>query len=82
MFNNRNGQFVWFIIVWYMPVGSDTMLATVTSAVRFTSYNDSISPSPLENTSALPTWQPDPQSNITKPHQCLQVLYEDIGDSR
>ncbi|XP_003978017.1 transmembrane protein adipocyte-associated 1 homolog [Takifugu rubripes] len=58
------------------------MLATVTSAVSFTSYNGSISTSPLENTSVLPTWQPDPQSNITKPHRCLQVLYEDIENSR
>uniref|UniRef100_A0A674MB26 Integral membrane protein GPR175 n=1 Tax=Takifugu rubripes TaxID=31033 RepID=A0A674MB26_TAKRU len=41
-----------------------------------------ISTSPLENTSVLPTWQPDPQSNITKPHRCLQVLYEDIENSR
>lgn len=58
------------------------MLATVTAVVRFAQYNGSVSPSPLENTSAFPTWQPDTESNITKPHKCLQVLYEDVGDSR
>uniref|UniRef100_A0A672IVT1 Integral membrane protein GPR175 n=1 Tax=Salarias fasciatus TaxID=181472 RepID=A0A672IVT1_SALFA len=25
---------------------------------------------------------PDAAANITKPHKCLQVLYEDVGDSR
>uniref|UniRef100_A0A8C2ZAB0 Integral membrane protein GPR175 n=1 Tax=Cyclopterus lumpus TaxID=8103 RepID=A0A8C2ZAB0_CYCLU len=34
------------------------------------------------NTSTFPTWQPDTEANISKPHTCLQVLYEDIGDSR
>uniref|UniRef100_A0A3B4XBI0 Integral membrane protein GPR175 n=1 Tax=Seriola lalandi dorsalis TaxID=1841481 RepID=A0A3B4XBI0_SERLL len=58
------------------------MLATVTAVVRFTQYNGSSSPTPLENTSAFPTWKPDSGANITKPHKCLQVLYEDIGDSR
>uniref|UniRef100_A0A672ZDU7 Integral membrane protein GPR175 n=1 Tax=Sphaeramia orbicularis TaxID=375764 RepID=A0A672ZDU7_9TELE len=58
------------------------MLATVTAVVRFSQYNGSISPTPLENTSVYPTWQPDTEANITKPHKCLQILYEDIGDSR
>ncbi|XP_071384999.1 transmembrane protein adipocyte-associated 1 homolog [Centroberyx affinis] len=58
------------------------MLATVTPVVRFAQYNGSVLPTPLENTSAFPTWQPDSEANITKPHKCLQVLYEDIGDSR
>ncbi|XP_026205279.1 transmembrane protein adipocyte-associated 1 homolog [Anabas testudineus] len=58
------------------------MLPTVTAVVRFAQYNSSISPTPWENTSALPTWQPDSGANITKPHKCLQILYEDIRDSR
>uniref|UniRef100_A0A8C2ZA12 Integral membrane protein GPR175 n=1 Tax=Cyclopterus lumpus TaxID=8103 RepID=A0A8C2ZA12_CYCLU len=58
------------------------MLPTVTAVVRFAQYNGSISPTPLENTSTFPTWQPDTEANISKPHTCLQVLYEDIGDSR
>ncbi|CAL8337812.1 unnamed protein product [Lota lota] len=45
-------------------------------------YNGSTTPSPLENISTFPTWQPDSEANITKPHRCLQVLYEDIGNSR
>uniref|UniRef100_A0A8C7ZGC8 Integral membrane protein GPR175 n=1 Tax=Oryzias sinensis TaxID=183150 RepID=A0A8C7ZGC8_9TELE len=32
------------------------------------------------NTSTHPTWPPD--ANVSKPHRCLQLLYEDIGDSR
>lgn len=58
------------------------MLATVTAVDRFTQYNGSISPTPLDNTSTFSTWQPDTEANITRPHKCLQVLYEDIGDSR
>ncbi|XP_042263446.1 transmembrane protein adipocyte-associated 1 homolog [Thunnus albacares] len=58
------------------------MLATVTAVVRFAQYNGSISPTPLENTSAFPTWQTDTEANVTKPHKCLQVLYDDIGNSR
>ncbi|KAF0035159.1 hypothetical protein F2P81_012917 [Scophthalmus maximus] len=63
-------------------VVSDTMLATVTAVVRFTQYNGSVAPTSWENTSASPTWKPDPEANITRPHKCLQVLYEDIGSSR
>lgn len=55
------------------------MLATVTAVVTLAQYNDTVSPTPLENTSVFPT---EGQANITKPHKCLQVLYEDIGDSR
>ncbi|XP_029906916.1 transmembrane protein adipocyte-associated 1 homolog [Myripristis murdjan] len=59
------------------------MLDHVHQAVmRFVLYNSSVLPTPSENTSAFPTWQPDSEANITKPHKCLQVLYEDIGDSR
>lgn len=58
------------------------MLATVTAVARFAQYNGSVTPTPFENASALPTWSPSPEANITKPHKCLQVLYEDIGDSR
>ncbi|KAM9860121.1 transmembrane protein adipocyte-associated 1 homolog [Aulostomus maculatus] len=58
------------------------MLATVTAVVRFAQYNGSVSPTPLENTSAFPTWLPDTEANISKPHKCLQVLYEDVRDSR
>ncbi|XP_056130006.1 transmembrane protein adipocyte-associated 1 homolog isoform X1 [Lampris incognitus] len=58
------------------------MLATVTAVVRFVQYNGSVMPSPAANTTTFPTWQPDSEANITKPHKCLQVLYEDIGDSR
>uniref|UniRef100_A0A3Q0S8V1 Integral membrane protein GPR175 n=1 Tax=Amphilophus citrinellus TaxID=61819 RepID=A0A3Q0S8V1_AMPCI len=58
------------------------MLATVTAVVSFSQYNGSVSPTPLGNTTAFSTWQPDTQNNITKPHKCLQVLYEDIGQSR
>lgn len=64
------------------PRVPDTMLATVTAVLRFAQYNGSISPTTFENTSTFPTWQPDTEANISKPHKCLQVLYEDIGDSR
>ncbi|KAK7916118.1 hypothetical protein WMY93_011879 [Mugilogobius chulae] len=57
------------------------MLPTVTAVVRFAQYNGSTS-SWSDNSSVFPTMQPDTQSNISKPHQCLQVLYEDIGQSR
>ncbi|XP_055068632.1 transmembrane protein adipocyte-associated 1 homolog [Misgurnus anguillicaudatus] len=55
------------------------MLERVTQSVRFAHY---------ANTSAFPTvenstdFTPDQEINITKPHTCLQILYEDIGDSR
>lgn len=75
--------------VWPIPVvttvfssGFDTMLPTVTAVLRFTQYNGTVSPSPLDNTSTFPTWHPDTEANITKPHKCLQVLYEDVGNSR
>lgn len=63
----------------FNPSGLDAMLATVT-AVVISQDNVSVSPTSLENTSTHPTWPPD--SNVSKPHRCLQVLYEDIGDSR
>uniref|UniRef100_A0A8C9RWY4 Integral membrane protein GPR175 n=1 Tax=Scleropages formosus TaxID=113540 RepID=A0A8C9RWY4_SCLFO len=44
--------------------------------------NGSVPPTPVENSSAIPTCIPEPQDNITKPHRCLQVLYEDISSSR
>lgn len=66
-----------------MPLGLEyIMLDTVTAVVRFAQYNGSIFPTYVENTSAIPTWQPEFEANITKPHRCLQVLYEDIGESR
>ncbi|XP_061912136.1 transmembrane protein adipocyte-associated 1 homolog isoform X1 [Entelurus aequoreus] len=58
--------------------GGKNMLATVTAVVS----NGSATSSPLENTSAFPTWIPESESNISKPHRCLQVLYEDVGNSR
>lgn len=58
------------------------MLPTVTAVVRFTQYNSSVSPTSPSNSSVFPTVSPDPQSNISEPHPCLQVLYEDIGHSR
>ncbi|XP_030632404.1 transmembrane protein adipocyte-associated 1 homolog [Chanos chanos] len=57
------------------------MLNPVTAVIRFTHYgNGTVSPTTVENTSVVPTWPSE--SNISKPHRCLQVLYEDIGDSR
>ncbi|KAL4623637.1 hypothetical protein GN956_G18657 [Arapaima gigas] len=44
--------------------------------------NGSVPLTPVENSSAAPPWIPEPQDNITKPHRCLQILYEDIGSSR
>ncbi|CAB1354199.1 unnamed protein product [Coregonus sp. 'balchen'] len=58
------------------------MLDTVTAVVRFAQYNSTVLPTYVENTSVIPTWQPEFEANITKPHRCLQVLYEDIGESR
>lgn len=58
------------------------MLPTVTAVVRFTQYNGNVSPTSPENSTVFPTVSPDPQSNVTRPHHCLQVLYEDIGQSR
>ncbi|KAG7271817.1 hypothetical protein CRUP_017894 [Coryphaenoides rupestris] len=50
--------------------------------IRFAQDNGSTTPSPSLDNITFPTWQPDSETNITKPHKCLQVLYEDIGDSR
>lgn len=58
------------------------MLPTVTAVVRFSQYNGSVSPTFPPNSSVFPTPSPDPQSNVSDPHRCLQVLYEDIGQSR
>lgn len=58
------------------------MLPTVTALVRFTSYNGSVSPTLPPNSSVFPTMSPEPERNVTSPHRCLQVLYEDIGQSR
>ncbi len=55
------------------------MLETVTDAVSLLHY---------ANTSVFPTtdnsseFTPDHENNITKPHRCLQILYDDIGRSR
>lgn len=55
------------------------MLERVTQSVRFAHYgNTSVFPT-LENST---DFTPDQEINITKPHKCLQILYEDIGDSR
>ncbi|KAM9523693.1 transmembrane protein adipocyte-associated 1 homolog isoform 1-T1 [Salvelinus alpinus] len=51
------------------------MLDSVTAVVMIAQYNGSILPTSVENTSATPTWGPEP-------HRCLQVLYEDIGELR
>ncbi|XP_019736520.1 transmembrane protein adipocyte-associated 1 homolog [Hippocampus comes] len=56
------------------------MLAT--PVVRFAQYNGSITTAPPGNTSTFSTWLPDSEANISKPHKCLQILYEDVGDSR
>ncbi|XP_023689626.1 transmembrane protein adipocyte-associated 1 homolog [Paramormyrops kingsleyae] len=59
------------------------MLDAVTAVVRFTVYgNGSVLPTSAGNASAAPTWYPEPEANITRPHKCLQILYEDIGTSR
>ncbi|XP_050968864.1 transmembrane protein adipocyte-associated 1 homolog [Labeo rohita] len=55
------------------------MLETVTGVERLLHYT---------NTSVFPTtangseFIPDHENNITKPHKCLQILYDDIGHSR
>uniref|UniRef100_A0A8C2EZD5 Integral membrane protein GPR175 n=1 Tax=Cyprinus carpio TaxID=7962 RepID=A0A8C2EZD5_CYPCA len=55
------------------------MLETVTDAGSLLRY---------ANTSVFPTadnsseFIPDHENNITKPHRCLQILYDDIGRSR
>ncbi|KAF7711599.1 transmembrane protein adipocyte-associated 1 homolog [Silurus meridionalis] len=46
----------------------------------FVQRGNSTLPPAIENTSVLPTWPS--QSNISQPHNCLRVLYEDIGTSR
>ncbi|XP_061642101.1 transmembrane protein adipocyte-associated 1 homolog [Phyllopteryx taeniolatus] len=56
------------------------MLAT--AVVRFAQYNGSVTSTPPENMSTFSTWLPDSEANISKPHKCLQILYEDVGDSR
>ncbi|XP_039627357.1 transmembrane protein adipocyte-associated 1 homolog [Polypterus senegalus] len=60
------------------------MLESVTYVVRYAAYgNDTTSLAPaIENTSVAPTWHSDTETNITKPHKCLLILYKDIGDSR
>ncbi|KAK7144161.1 hypothetical protein R3I94_010557 [Phoxinus phoxinus] len=55
------------------------MLETVTDARRLVQYgNTSVFPT-VENSSQF---NPDQEINITKPHKCLQILYDDIGESR
>ncbi|XP_061076258.1 transmembrane protein adipocyte-associated 1 homolog [Conger conger] len=57
------------------------MQDAVTTAMSFSLYsNGSALPTATENVSVSPTWHPD--TNITKPSKCLQVLYEDISNSR
>ncbi|KAL4655643.1 hypothetical protein GN956_G5343 [Arapaima gigas] len=59
------------------------MLAAVTTVSSLgLGFSGSTVPTTLENTSVMPTWQPQPEKNITKPHVCLQILYEDISTSR
>ncbi|KPP79124.1 transmembrane protein adipocyte-associated 1-like [Scleropages formosus] len=59
------------------------MLATVTtvSALEL-GFNGSTAPAVPDNASVMPTWPPRPEKNITRPHVCLQILYEDISTSR
>jgi len=55
------------------------MLETVTESRRLVHYgNTSVFPT-VENSSQF---NPDHETNITKPHKCLQILYDDIGESR
>lgn len=55
------------------------MLETVTDAGRLLRYvNTSVFPT-VDNSSEF---NPDHETNITKPHRCLQILYDDIGHSR
>lgn len=55
------------------------MLETVTDVPSLVRYgNTSVFPT-TENSSQF---NPDQEINITKPHKCLQILYEDIGQSR
>ncbi|KAI4883058.1 hypothetical protein NFI96_029350 [Prochilodus magdalenae] len=56
------------------------MLDPVTAVVRFAQYGNGTALPTAENTSVVPTWPSE--SNISQPHKCLQVLYEDIGNSR
>lgn len=57
------------------------MLDAVSVTVSwFVQHGNGTLPPAIENTSVLPTWSS--QANITQPHGCLQVLYEDIGSSR
>ncbi|XP_066554456.1 transmembrane protein adipocyte-associated 1 homolog [Amia ocellicauda] len=60
------------------------MLEAATTVARFALYgNGSISLLPtIENSSVYPTWHSDTEANVTKPHECLQVLYEDISNSK
>lgn len=55
------------------------MLETVTDVERLVHYgNTSVFPT-AENSSEF---NPGHEINITKPHKCLQILYDDIGQSR
>uniref|UniRef100_A0A8I6AGV5 Integral membrane protein GPR175 n=1 Tax=Rattus norvegicus TaxID=10116 RepID=A0A8I6AGV5_RAT len=36
----------------------------------------------LQEANGSTAWPPPPASNISEPHQCLLLLYEDIGSSR
>ncbi|KAJ8260161.1 hypothetical protein GJAV_G00177800 [Gymnothorax javanicus] len=60
-----------------------SMQDAVTTAVGFSLYsNGSALPTAMENLTLSPTWHPAPEANVSKPHKCLQVLYEDVGNSR
>ncbi|XP_067908244.1 transmembrane protein adipocyte-associated 1 homolog [Heterodontus francisci] len=66
----------------------------VSSVVRFADYSNSSTtvhenstmPTDTSSTASVPWWisagTTDTATNITQPHQCLLVLYEDIGESR
>lgn len=57
------------------------MLDAVSVTVSwFAQHGNGTLPPPSENTSVGPT-SPS-QANISQPHSCLRVLYEDIGSSR
>ncbi|KAI5109177.1 transmembrane protein adipocyte-associated 1-like [Silurus meridionalis] len=70
-----------YLAVRMMSAGECRMLDGVpVTESWFVQRGNSTLPPAIENTSVLPTWPS--QSNISQPHNCLRVLYEDIGTSR
>lgn len=70
------------------PQSCGRMSSIVTPLVRFSTYDNATYPpsttlvAALDNVTSAPLTTARADVNITVPHKCLLLLYEDIGTSR